>query len=270
LQLQGAVALSSPDASALTTNIHVDLVAIRYPQVGILWEVTRNLSLAITYRHSFHLDVAQGFNITGSIGDPEFTPVVPKASLAATTASIDHFQPWQLTAGGAARFKNVQVMFDLTYARWSEYPVPFSDVDIQLDVGQFQPLIMVPPKRTFPPPMFHDIVIPRLGVEWRAYDGNRLAFDARFGYSYEPSPAPEQIGASNLSDADKHTFSIGGGLELRRLGPVLPMPLSFDVHLAVTGLPDRVNRKASPIDQTGDYVASGAIVSVGAAMRVRF
>jgi long-chain fatty acid transport protein len=270
LQLQGAVALSNPDNSALVTDIHVDLVAIRYPQAGILWEINRHVAVSVTYRHSFQLSVTQGFNIMGSIGDPEFTPVVPKATLAATTASIDHFQPWQLTAGGAVRFQKVVVMVDLTFARWSEYPVPFSDVDIMLDVGQFNSLIKLPAKRTFPPPMFHDIVIPRLGVEWRAYEGNKLGVDARFGYSYEPSPMPEQIGASNLADSDKHTFSLGAGLELKKLGPILPMPLSFDIHLAVTGLPDRVNRKASPVDQVGDFVASGAIVSVGAGMRVRF
>jgi hypothetical protein len=57
------------DASSLTTNIGVDLEAVRYPQAGILWEVTRNISLGVTYRHSFTLQVDQAFQINGNVGD---------------------------------------------------------------------------------------------------------------------------------------------------------------------------------------------------------
>jgi len=39
----------------------VDLIAVRYPQAGILWEVTRYLSLGICYRHSFVLNLDQQF-----------------------------------------------------------------------------------------------------------------------------------------------------------------------------------------------------------------
>ena len=67
----------------------------------------------------------------------------------------------------------------------------------------------------------------------------------RGGYSYEPTPVPEQIGESSLADSDKHTFSIGAGLTLRRLQPILPGPMSIDAHFAVTYLPDRQNRKES-------------------------
>ena len=59
----------------------------------------------------------------------------------------------------------------------------------------------------------------------------------RGGYSYEPTPVPEQIGESNLADSDKHTFSAGRGLELPRLQPILPRPLSLDAHFALTFCP---------------------------------
>ena len=47
-------------------------------------------------------------------------------------------------------------------------------------------------------------------------------------------------------------------------------PLTLDVHLAVTYLPDRVNRKLDPLDKVGDFVSNGAVVNVGLALRSRF
>ena len=41
--LKGNIAVGNPDESALVTNIDVDLVAIRYPQAGLLWEIRRGL-----------------------------------------------------------------------------------------------------------------------------------------------------------------------------------------------------------------------------------
>jgi hypothetical protein len=97
-----------------------------------------------------------------------------------------------------------------------------------------------------------------------------LGVDVRGGYSYEPTPAPEQIGESSLADCDKHTFSVGAGLELRGLAPILPLPLAFDVHVALTWLPPRANRKLDPRDPTGDFVADGLVPQAGIMMRTRF
>jgi long-chain fatty acid transport protein len=272
LFLKGSVAVSDPDSSSLTTNIDVDLKAVRYPQAGILWQATRNLSFGVTYRGKFVLDLQQGFKINGSIGDPGLPPVVQAGFLQAQTESMDLFQPWQLTFGMSARlWRRLLVAFDLTYAAWSDFPTPASNVDLTLDIGPvFTPKIMLPPPRTYPEPGFHDIVIPRLGVEWRARENQRLSVDVRGGYSYEPTPVPGQVGESNLVDCDKHTFSAGVGLEIGKLEPILSLPLSLDVHFSATYLAERTTTKLSPIDPVGDYRADGVILQIGLMLRTRF
>jgi long-chain fatty acid transport protein len=272
LFLKGNVAVSDPDASSLTTNIGVDLIAVRYPQAGILWQINRNVAVGLCYRHSFILELDQGFQIDGNVGDPGLPPIVQGGHFQAHTASTDMFQPWQLTGGVSARLlQRLLVAFDLTFARWSEFPVPASNLDLQIDIGPiFTPRIMLPPKRSYPPSRFHDIVIPRLGVEWRAMEKPKAALDVRFGYSYEPTPVPDQISESSFADSDKHTFSLGAGLELTRLQPILQLPLALDAHLSGTWLPERATHKASPIDRTGDFVSDGMVVQIGLTLRTRF
>jgi long-chain fatty acid transport protein len=269
--LKGNIAVSDPDQSALVTNIDVDLVAVRYPQAGLLWEATRQLALGLTYRHSFRLDLDQQLRVDGSVGNPGTTPLVQSGYFAAHTVSADLFQPWQLTAGAALRLLRTLLMtVDITFARWSEMPTPGAQLMLGLDIGQFNDRVMLPPPRDYPSPGFHDIVVPRAGVEWRVLQRARLGLDVRAGYSYEPTPVPEQRGESNFADADKHTFAAGAGLELSRLTEVLPRPVNIDAHVAVTAMPPRANHKLDPVDRTGDFVADGVVVNIGLMLRSRF
>jgi long-chain fatty acid transport protein len=176
-----------------------------------------------------------------------------------------------LQAGVSARLlTHLNVSFDLAYVRWSDFPVPASHLDLDVDLKQFNSMLHIPAGRTYPSPQFHDIVVPRVGVEAHIYDRPRLALDLRGGYVYEATPAPEQFGESNFADGDKHTFSVGVGVELRRLGPILPLPLALDTHVAVTYMPDRANHKIDPRDPVGDFVAGGVVPQVGATLRTRF
>ena len=271
LFLKGSVAVSDPDASSLVSKIDVDLVAVRYPQAGILWEPTPWLSVGASYRHSFVLNLDQQFRIDGNIGNPGLTPVVENGYLAAHSISADLFQPWQLTGGAALRLRrDILVTFDLTFARWSEFPIPAANLTLGLDIGVYNDRVMLPPSRSYPESRFHDIVIPRAGIEWRAWQAAKLAIDVRGGYSYEPTPVPEQIGESNLADSDKHTVSVGAGLELTRVTAILPRPLAIDVHFASTYLPPRSNRKLDALDHVGDFVADGVVLQIGVMLRSRF
>ncbi len=271
LFLRGNVAVSDPDASALNTSIAVDLVAVRYWQAGIRWDAKPWLSLGVSFRDTFTLNLDQQFRIDGSVGNPGLPPVVSSGFLQVHSVSTDLFDPMQLTVGAALRpRRGFLVTFDFTWAKWSDFPTPASDLDLSLDIGQFNSAVHLPPKRSYPVPQFHDIFIPRVGVEWRAFERPKLGVDVRAGYSYEPTPVPEQIGESNLADSDKHTFSVGGGIEFKKLGPILPRPLNIDMHFAVTYLPDRVNRKMDPLDAVGDFVDGGVVVQLGLMLRSRF
>jgi long-chain fatty acid transport protein len=268
VNLQGTVALGDPDTSSLVSKIDVDLLAVRYPQAGILWEVTSYLTLGVSYRHSFTLVIDQLFRIDGNIGSP---PVVTNGFFSTRSVANDLFQPWQLSAGASLRVSRaLLVAFDLTFARWSEFPSAAAAVTIDYNVGVLNSKIHLASPPPYPSPGFHDIAIPRLGVEWRALDRDRLGLDVRGGYSYEPTPAPDQLGESNLVDADKHTLSCGLGLELKRLRPVLSKSLSIDAHFSLTVLANRSYRKLDPLDAVGPYQASGVIPQLGLTLRSRF
>jgi len=268
VNLKGVVSLGNPDDSSLVSKIDVDLLAVRYPQAGILWEVTKYLSLGVSYRHSFTLVIDQQFRIDGDVGSP---PIVHNGYFSTRSVATDLFQPWQLTAGGALRVtRALLVAFDLTFARWSEFPAPAATVTLGYDVGVLNSKIHLAAPAPYAAPGFRDIAIPRVGVEWRALDRERIGLDARGGYSYEPSPAPDQIGESNLADCDKHTLGLGVGLELKRLGRVMPKPLAIDAHFSLTVLSPRAHHKLDPLDPVGDYRASGIVPQLGLTVRSRF
>jgi long-subunit fatty acid transport protein len=129
--LKGSVAVSDPNDSSLTGQVNVDLPAVRYPQVGALWEIDRRIAVGLCYRHSFSLELDQAFRIDGNIGNPGMPPVVSGGYFAARAVSRDLFQPWQLQAGVTARVvRGVVVSFDLAYVRWAEFPVPASRLDL--------------------------------------------------------------------------------------------------------------------------------------------
>jgi len=271
--LRGRVALSDPENSVLESSTNVDLLAVRYPQVGLLWQATSQLSLALVYRHKFLLELEQGFNIEADIADPDQPSVVSGAKLNELARSLDLFQPWQLVAGVAARFSpRLLLSFDLTFSRWSEQPPPAANFTLELDIGRFNDLVKLPPPRPYPDAGFSDTLMPGLGLEWRAVDralGERLSLDLRAGYRYEPSPVPEQAGESSLGDSDRHIISLGFGLELARLSTVLPKPLSLDAFAAMSHLPERQFRKLEARSPVGDFTVGGQVWQAGAQLRWR-
>ncbi len=271
--LRGRVALSDPENSFLESSTDVNLLAVRYPQVGLLFQVTSQLALALVYRHKFLLEIEQGFHITADIGEADQEPVVPNAKLQELARSVDLFQPWQLVAGASARFfSRLLISFDLTFSRWSEQPAPAATFTLNLDIGSLNDLVKLPQQVPYPAAGFHDTLMPALGIEWRALDrafGERLALDLRAGYRYEPSPVPEQFGESSLGDADRHIFSFGAGLELRRLSQAWQKPLSLDIFAALAHLPERRFYKLDPRSEIGDFTVGGQVWQAGAQLRWR-
>jgi hypothetical protein len=114
-----------------------------------------------------------------------------------------------------------------------------------------------------------DIVVPRLGVEWRGAPGERTWL-ARGGYAFELAVSPEQRGESNFIDNHKHTLAFGGGIEWRGLGGVILKPFSLDAFVSITYLQPREHHKLSPIDPVGDYTAGGHTIAAGLMSRWRF
>jgi long-chain fatty acid transport protein len=270
VELAGRVGFPDADDSELDVAIDVDLVTIRYPQAGALWRAQPWLDVGASYRHEFRARFDQRFRIDGDVG-PEGKPIVDDGFFELHSVALDLFQPMQISAGFAARAgERLLVAGDVTWQRWSRFKNPSATIDIDLDLKDFNDLVVIPPRPPLPRPHFHDTLVPRLGVEWLAARGAHTRWQVRGGYAWEPSPAPAQQEESNFVDNDKHTVSLGLGVEISRVTEILPRPFDLDAYVALTLLPAREHAKLSPVDPVGDYVSRGHVWAGGLTTRWHF
>lgn len=268
--LRGRIGFPDAEDTELRLGMDVDLVAVRYPQAGVLWQPLDWLRVGASYRHEFMLELDQGFVVRGNVGPRNDEPILADGFLAVRSISTDLFQPAQVTLGAAAELpRGLLATVDLQWARWSRFRTPGSMVKLDYDLKDFNTLVNLPEPRPLAPPGFHDVLSPRVGVEQRiALGGHALL--VRAGYAFEPSPVPEQRGETNLADGDKHQACFGLGVELDDLHEAAPRRLALDASLSRTWVARAVARKLDPASDVGDWVAEGHLWSSGVTLRVGF
>lgn len=182
-----------------------------------------------------------------------------QASLAGALVMIDLWTPQQVGLGAAYDPTDQwTISLDSTWADWSAMESPelefvVDDVNVSVQtlpasvrarlrnvtipvlgtVGSIPPVTVaipgldasfsVPIKfQTRLRPPVHDVIHPRLGVEYRCLPlrsrlwTGPLGLSLRGGYSYEPSPFEPDGGYVNVIDPDRHLFSTGLGAEFNR------------------------------------------------------
>ncbi|HTM21529.1 MAG TPA: outer membrane protein transport protein [Kofleriaceae bacterium] len=254
--------LGYPDSfdSDLKLTVDVDATPVIYPQAGLLWQATPWLRVGATYRGRFRARSLQIIRFEADIGPRDQAPVVDDALLAIEAVALDMFQPAQLALGGSVQASPaLRLDFDATFNRWSRFHNPTPVIDLDYDVGVFNDFVMIADALKFEDPNFHDTLTLRAGGELALGNGTRV----RAGYSWDPSPAPEQVGESNFVDGDRHTLAAGAGVRTGPWGGLLTGPIEIDAYLSATWLPERQHRKLSPVDPIGDYAASGRILAIG-------
>jgi long-chain fatty acid transport protein len=269
--LAGRLGFPNAADSDLDLDIDVDLVTIRYPQFGAAAEINDWLDVGVSYRGQFKLVSDLKIRVEGSIGAGNADPLVEDGFLDLRSISEDLFQPAQITAG--ARIDaggGWTVSADVGYHRWSRFTNPSAEIELDLELGDFNDLVDIAEQPPLPDPHYSDILVPRIGVEGPLARNSRRTWWGRAGYSWEPSPAPEQIGETNFVDNDKHTASLGVGYTAAGIGEIFLKPISIDVYMALTWLPGRQHQKLSPVDPVGDYRAAGVIPQLGVSSRWRF
>lgn len=285
LSIRGSIDIAAPERrSRLEHQLLGELITIRYPQVGVQVQPLPWLNFGVVYRGEFALSN----DLTAQVGTPDGTgpdrteivagDIVIPGYFDLLTSSVNAYVPHQISFGASVEpIPNVlRLSLEATWLMWSQYVSPIGLSRIVLDIEvppELEDTITVPDEIPQGNPVdasFSDRIVPRIGVEWTAVRNTDLVFDLRAGYFYENSPAPEQTGFSNLVDTDRHAWSLGAGLELLQLRPLIPGSLAIDVHVQYGWLPSRTHRKTSPIDPVGDYVAQGHIVAGGANVELRF
>src|SRR5688500_5238544 len=178
------------------------------------------------------------------------------------------FIPRQLNLAAAWSPERWTLELDLTWYDWSSYESPVSSTTTQFEADPPPGVtISLPEAPTAPAredPRFEDRVVPRVGVEYALPLGVQLGMPLRAGYAYETSPVPPQSGNTSFLDATRHLLSLGVGMQVEGLDPVLVGGLCLDLALQWGLLEDREQTKASGDSLTtrGSFWAASADASV--------
>jgi long-chain fatty acid transport protein len=272
LDITGSANIFQPDDSQLRHEVDADLTAVRYPQAGARVELSDRAALAAVYRGEFQLALDLSAHLQGDVSG------ITTALYELETHSVNNFLPQQVVLGGSwLLLRDLRVNADATWINWSAYVPPVARLGVNLDIPPPQggwPATITPPTTPAPtkiePLKMHDRVVPRVGLEWRAWGTRKTDVFARTGYEVSKSPIEPQTGLTNYIDRDRHTVSLGAGVTLRGLARELPGALSLDVHYQWSELVKDTTLKSSPADFVGDYTARGRIHALGASLSFTF
>jgi long-subunit fatty acid transport protein len=280
--IRGRADITAPYDSQLEHEVDADLTAVRFPLAGVRFVWDGWGALGVSYRGESKLDLHLAARLQGSVA---FAGIDVPLLYDLEARTINSFTPHTVTMSlSVQRIKNLHLNFDLSWINWSAYESPVAQIQANLDIrppkGTPIQLPSAPAPTQIVPPEFRDRFAPRIGAEWRIplgspreVHGKSVAFcelPVRAGYSFDPSPVPEQKGVTNFIDADRHTLALGAGVSFNRPFEALPGWLRLDVHAIFSRLPARTMVKDNPADFVGDYSASGAIYGLGTTAEVAF
>lgn len=260
--LSGAVTVATDASGRVGTLVEDTLVASYGPILGASYDVG-----AYRVGAAFRGALVGRFNVVIHAEDLGGIAVPPLH-----IAGIAQYDPAQI-ALEVARVKGPwKVAIGATYKRWSDYPGALEATvrcpEVDPETGEpFAGSCAAPAPAD---PGYSDTVVPRAGVERSLALGRGATAHARAGAFFEPSPAPEQTGASNVYDNARVALSAGYGLALSAPLPRLTLDLFGQVQLLLP----RAHRKreegaagvgeggAGPVRTRGVLVAGGTTLGV--------
>lgn len=261
--LTGSVLVATDASGRVGTVVENTLVASYGPIIGASYDLGDAYRIGLTFRG----ELVGRFNVIITVQDLGGI-VVPPLNIS----GVAQYDPWQL-ALEVARVKGPwKLAVGATLKHWSAYPGP---AEATVRCPEVDPATGMAPAAACgalvpEPPGYSDTVVPRVGAERTLELRPGLKGHIRGGYFFEPSPAPEQTGASNLFDNARSVFSLGYGVEL---GPPLP-GLRAEWFGQLHILHPRTHTKDSsvPADNAGSpsVETSGVIVAGGATLGVKF
>jgi len=157
------------------------------------------LALALTYRGESRAE----FNlpINADLGESFGIPI-PQILVH----GIASFDPAEVSLEATVRPLDVlSVSLGATWEAWSTSPVPIAYAAV--------------PEGTPPQPLpnFEDVFSFKLGLEGDFALSSDFSLRPRLGFSYAPSPVPDQVGFHNHLDSDRMIFALGLGARWGRV-----------------------------------------------------
>lgn len=196
--------------NVIMTTVDQDAQPIIAPTAGAMLSPGRwyapleRLTIGFVWRDRYYLDL----NIPVTI-------LLGSIPLRLDFTSKLVYTPRSYTLGAAYRIsEDLLVAAEVSYNEWSAFLAPSLKIATDIKIPLI-PLGLLP--GVIEDPHFSDTWTPRIGFEYRGIRKEAYNLVFRGGYAFDPSPVPEQKGWSNFLDGDKHIFSTGVGIELKRL-----------------------------------------------------
>ncbi len=212
-----------------------------FPLVGLKYKPTDSLSLAAVYRGRASADLVIGVRFTAS-GEQ----IVPDVDVFL----INFYKPHEVLLGASYTFRDKWIVgLDVAWMDYSKMktPMPFYEFDVPEVIREILSMINAPP------PDFHDIFVPRIGVEYLI----NKHVSVRSGYVYKASPVPDQTGINNYADSDKHVVTVGAGVNFFDPWKLRKQPVILDFVFQAHIFEGRSVSKTDPEDPVGDYAMDG-------------
>jgi long-subunit fatty acid transport protein len=223
------------------------------------------LSFGVTFREQVSTPLAAPVVVALSDSD---------ASLFVPLYGDANFSPRSFNAGIAAAIepdKLVDVLYflnrinfsiDAQYAFWSEAPPPFIDVRVH-GSGQDLEGLGLGDLLDSPREGYSRVQSPELEDTLNIKTGAEVFFLSEqlrcaVGYTWRPSPVPDQISGTNLVDSTTHILSGGLGIDVF-LPPLIENPLQVDFAWQTHVFEPRTATKEDPNDPVGDWTLEGMI-----------
>ncbi len=231
--------------------------------IGIMFKPVENLSFGLTYRSRTSASYSGDVTFTG-------TGVTALATLNQATGGAAGMD---LTHSYDATLDDVdfpdQVQFGVRYLPLKTLSLETDIVWTHWNIVEHQTLIIPGLGTDFLPRNWENTVQFRFGAEWLV---NKI-FSLRAGYYYDPTPIPDSTFDIPWPDGDKHSFSMGFGLNLTKhwtvdgLVQYIKSAQDREINGESTNLNHSYNLGQSP---TVDMQASGSILSYGLTVSYAF
>lgn len=251
--LTGKVVVATNVLGQVGTTVDEQLVVAYAPIFGAAVDLGRGWRAGAAFRG----ELAGRFEVVIDVHDLG-SLVVPPFHIG----GVAQYDPTQVQLEVGRRDGDWALAAGVTYKRWSAYPGPvYATVVCETNP---ECLALRPD-----PPLFHDTLVPRVGVE-RTFHPRRaradLALHLRGGAFYERSPAPPQVHASNYADDDRLAATLGFGASW----PAIDVDLFGQAHWLVPR--EHVKQADVPADNPGapSWKSTGVVGTVGATVGVRF
>ncbi len=251
-EVSPTIDLSNSADQTVDVNFSFDAIWDAAPTFGILYEPTRWLRFGVAYRGEIALKIDIDIDIQTVLARDIAGNITSSIDVPLKLEQVGLFDPQTVSMSVACDvIPQLTLALDVSWQNWSAFPSQFNVLTSDII-----------PTPTRIDANFDDIWVTRFGAEFRPYD----MVDFRIGYAYFPTPVPEQTGASNLYDSDRHIFTLGMGFFWEDAWQPVKIDAFFQYHF----LEPRGHTKADPNNAVGSADSSADIIAVGVGFKFLF